>query len=280
MTASPRVLLARLPIPRPVQGQQEIPIHQGMVPWVAGIGALLILCGITLWLSLGYHAGFYTLNDVGKAVSPELWASLTLLGDTRIALALLLLLVYRSPQLLPATLIASIPVTLCVHLCKNLASLPRPASVLDPGTFQIIGEVLRKGSFPSGHSATIGVIAALLLLISQRTSVRIAVITVMSAVAMSRVMVGAHWPVDALVGAGLGMLSGLAGYQLARRYRLMQHIASQWSLVALLLVAAVTTFFVESGYPQGQYFAMCVAAAGLVRYHYQLLSNRLQSDSL
>lgn len=274
------ILLARLHQLRPVaEYQQRIPIHRQVVFLIVGVSCVLLLSALLLTQLYGYHGLFAELNGWGARLPGQIWAAITLLGDTRVALAFLLIFVYRNPQILPATLFAAVPVTLVIHFFKNFYQLERPAAVLNVDSFNLIGKALKAGSFPSGHSATIGVIAALLILISRYGFQRVVVIVLMLVVAVSRVMVGAHWPVDTFVGSAIGLLFGLMGYWLSTRYQLLRGRVSQWLLVALLLVAAYTTFFNNGGYPSGHYFAMAIALVALISYHFHLLSQLRQPSS-
>lgn len=236
------------------------------------LAASVALLGLALLTTLisGYHGGFVPLNSFGSHFPDSFWASLTLLGDTRVAIALLLFFVYRNPQLLPATLIATIPATIVVHGYKQGLAMPRPAAVLDPDQIHIIDHILRSGSFPSGHSTTIGVIAALLVLLSNRRALQGGLLAVMLLVGVSRVMVGAHWPVDVLTGCGIGLLSGLFGYWVTCRYRLGRSPWSRWLLLILPLYAALSVYAYDGGYPHGHLVAMLLATAALLRFGVQL----------
>lgn len=236
---------------------------------LAVAGAALVLA-LALRFAGGYHAGFLTLNRLGTLLPPGFWAGVTLLGDTREALALLLLPAFRHPRILPAFLLAALPATLVVQGFKQLLSQARPAAVLDPGSFQQIGALLQAHSFPSGHSTTFGVLAALLLCLAQRRWQRGLILLGLALGPLSRVMVGAHWPVDILTGTAIGLLSGLGGYALAVRYALCRQAWSQWLAIALPLLAAVTVPFYDGGYPQGHRFATLVTLGVLALYLFQL----------
>lgn len=130
----------------------------------------------------------------------------------------------RAPQAW-AAVVASVPTAGLVSvLGKHWFAGTRPAAVLDPSSFTLIGEVLRYSSFPSGHSITAFAAASAVLatlLPSPRTSrARLAVaagVTLALMIALSRVAVGAHWLTDILAGGAAGWLAGLSGAALARR---------------------------------------------------------------
>lgn len=170
------------------------------------------------------HDAFLMLNQVFSYLPSGFWAMITLLGDASILMLTLALFVLIKPQVWFAVL-ASIPMgALFSVLGKHWASVPRPASVIEPSLFNVIGPLLQHYSLPSGHSVTAFAVAAALLATlvptprSQRDWTLVGcVLGFACLIAMSRVAVGAHWPLDLLTGAAGGWLSGLIGAALARR---------------------------------------------------------------
>ena len=72
-------------------------------------------------------------------------------------------------------------------------------------------------AYPSAHtSVAVGVVCALWPWM--RTSQRVAGVTVAVLVALNRVYIGAHWPVDLLGGAAIGLLSGSSCWLIATRW--------------------------------------------------------------
>jgi membrane-associated phospholipid phosphatase len=170
---------------------------------------------------------FIALNLALTAWPGQVWSNLTLLGDATVLIPLLSLLIIWRPQAW-AAMLAAAPVALVLSLTvKHLAVVPRPAAVLDRHLFTIIGETLSAhNSFPSGHAVTIfaGVTAVLVTLILPPRSWRywillIAALLVTVTVGLSRIAIGAHWPLDVPVGALFGLIAGLSGAALARRYQ-------------------------------------------------------------
>jgi len=98
---------------------------------------------------------------------------------------------------------------------------------------------------PSGHSLTvfagIGVILLCFSLKARHWPVAALLVLLAVLVALSRVMVGAHWPADVLAGAG----SGLAVALLAQRWEAsqawqpyLQRRPAQWGLLLTEIVLA------------------------------------------
>jgi len=268
-------LKARLYRLQPAHQATPVPESRRSQSCLLWVSLLALLSALLCWALFGYHAGFIALNRSGSVLPDACWESLTLLGDARLALALLLFVIYRHPYLLPAALLAILPSLLIIQGFKRGMPVERPASVLAPEQYHAIGELLHLGSFPSGHAATVAILAALLLLISSSDRQRALILSLLGLAAVSRVMIGAHWPVDVLVGTAVGLLSGWFGYVIAGRYRLGRHPLSQWCSVALLAVAALSTFGSDGGYPEGHATAMLLAGLALARYLNQLYGRTL-----
>ncbi|MBD2858538.1 phosphatase PAP2 family protein [Spongiibacter sp. KMU-158] len=255
---------------RPFRHLRELP------RWNFTCGLILAYCLIAfalaagIYFSQGYHGLFIDLNHGGAFLGSEFWAQLTVLGDTRVALALLLIVIYRHPQLLSATLIACLPTTLIIQLFKRTTEIARPSGFLDAELFHQTGKVLKMGSFPSGHSATAGVLFGLMILIAHTRTNKILLLSTLFLVALSRVMVGAHWPVDILVGSSIGLLCAVFAYWLSHKYRLCSAVSSQWSVVGLLIYAAISNLSSDSGYPQAHIgtVVLCFSALAIYLAHF------------
>jgi membrane-associated phospholipid phosphatase len=202
--------------------------------------------------ALTNRALFSAINNAAMQLPAAAWSILTTLGDASVLFALLSPLLLIRPQALAAVL-AAVPLGgLFSVLLKRLFDAPRPAAVLDAAQFHLIGPLLSNHSFPSGHTisafaAAVAVLAALQppAYSGARPVIRfswllVATVSLASAVGISRVAVGAHWPIDVLAGAACGSLAGLSGAAASRRWPLLwQGVHSpQWLLVVLFGVAA------------------------------------------
>lgn len=183
---------------------------------------------------------------------PNLWSNLTQLGDAFLLLPLLSFFIIGRPAIW-AAFFGAIPVaSLLTHGGKTLATIPRPAAVLDSSYINVIGEKLAgSNSLPSGHTSTVfvaGTVILLMYVFSVRHSGRwlmvLAVIAVTTTLAISRVAVGAHWPLDIAIGALCGITGGLSGIYLTQRYtkwwHWMKHPTCQVTLGAILLFWSVS----------------------------------------
>lgn len=165
---------------------------------------------------------FRTLQAWSIEVPDDAWRLITWLGDTQLALALLAVVALpRHPRCLMAMVWAALPATVFVHGIK--ASLPaaRPLGVLGADNVHVIGTALHHGSFPSGHTATAFVAAGCLVLslpLARRWIWALPALSLAALVGLSRVAVGAHWPVDVLVGAAGGWACAALGVLATRRW--------------------------------------------------------------
>jgi membrane-associated phospholipid phosphatase len=234
--------------------QKTIPILSG-----SKLRYLLLLNLSAFFIFIGLYgrdAGYYTSSQINLfleinkdlCVTPKFWLNITMLGDVAVLLPILSLAVFRNTRLW-ASLIGSIPLALLLtHGGKLLFKIPRPAAIIDNSYFKITGGAL-KGftSLPSGHTLTIFAAVTVLLyfLIFEKKTAHpvlwsILLILVASVVAISRITVGAHWPVDVLAGAVLGGISGMSGVYLSNRYtswwRWMNNVKyAQFHIITILL---------------------------------------------
>jgi len=156
---------------------------------------------------------------------PWFWKNVTELGDALVFFPLIAFLIIRSPQTW-AALFGAVPLSaLLSSVGKSMTAVPRPAAVLEHDQFNIVGSALTgHTSLPSGHTITgIAIVTVLVssMMLAQPTKTRrywilMGGIIVGGLIAISRVAVGAHWPIDVLVGASIGIVGGGSGVLLAR----------------------------------------------------------------
>lgn len=192
---------------------------------------------------------FLTLNQLTKLMPDTFWAWLTFLGNGWGVFALSFPLLLLAPRLYTAGIFGGVISAIASTLLKNIFDLPRPASLLEDGSFYRIGEPLLYRSFPSGHTLTAFAIASALYFAAAPEKRRyLSTLFLMAAlVGLSRNAVGAHWLTDVMAGAGVGIWCGMVGAQLT------QHIPDRWLnpkglwswLIAISGVAAIYAHFTQ-----------------------------------
>lgn len=270
-------------------------VHNPANPWLAWVSVpiltILVLVLTVGWLNnwgfdrIGYahiqRDWFLALNSLLSAWPPQLWSNLTELGAAEILILVLAPMVVRYPRAW-AAMLGAVPVAALLSIAtKYFAAVPRPAAILDHQQFIVIGETLSKHSFPSGHSITVFA-AAIAILASLTFRPRswpqrlflLAVLGVAATVSLSRVAIGAHWPLDLAAGAAAGWIAGLSGAWLARRY------PGWWSwcqdsrgcrvLGALLLSASLLLMYIAQSTPYAAVTLWLAVSCGIATSLYLL----------
>jgi len=214
------------------------------VPPLAFAAAFLLL-----WATGTNEAWFYRLNGWSAATGPQVWAGITIFGDALVLLALALPILWYRPQWAWALLVAAIVTTVAIHTLKPWLDLPRPAAVLGAEAITIIGPELRAKAMPSGHAAAALTLAGALVPVMKGRGARTAVLLLMTLVALSRVVVGAHWPMDVMAGALIGWMSGMIALRLMGDRAWMTNRKAVAILAAAFAGCAVALFFTRTGYP-------------------------------
>ncbi|ASP40034.1 hypothetical protein CHH28_15740 [Bacterioplanes sanyensis] len=226
------------------------------------LGVALLFAGLLLWLQGGQAALFIQLNALTATLPDWLWANLTLLADTLWAVAALLIAASYRPRLLGQALLVLLVGGLIVHLGKAGFDAARPAKVLAEDAFHIIGPTLKHHSFPSGHAFTAMAAAGLLAMTFTRFAAIILVVGL--AAAVSRVAVGAHWPLDVLVGGGLGLLTAWGCIVWSNNRAWVHSNGWRFSAMCLLTLATLALAFHDDRYPDTQLLTVVTSLLALV----------------
>lgn len=227
-------------------------ISARLPPWpvILSIPAVLAVFMLLLQLSGASVALFRWLNAFSRYTGEPLWANITLFGEGLLAVALLAPIARWRRDIAWSLFLSALIATAVVLGLKDLFAMPRPALVLAASDFNIIGPQLSVASFPSGHTATITIFATVMMLHLRRAYVYAIAVLAVLLVGLSRVVVGAHWPMDVLGGMLLGWLLALAGIRLAQH--LSFGVERNWQTAVCLfsLTAAVLFWGAETGQHQ------------------------------
>ncbi|MEY4295285.1 MAG: hypothetical protein RLY82_973 [Pseudomonadota bacterium] len=221
---------------------------------------------------------FLWLNHACAALPDWIWASLTITGHTSMVFALFgafLLPGFKRPTIITALFATAIVGGIVSTALKESFKIMRPPAVLAPEQFHLIGHKLELVSFPSGHTLTAFAVAALLIFgLSLRGWRLLGVLALACAIGLSRVAVGAHWPLDVAGGAALGFacgwLGGLAGKSIHRQAWADSRLYGFIQIAIILLVSA-SLFATQMGYSDALIWQITTGVIGMTFSTYSLL---------
>ncbi|MDE3247414.1 MAG: phosphatase PAP2 family protein [Bacteroidota bacterium] len=176
------------------------------------------------FMFINHHLGQY----------PNIIYNITQVGDALIFLSLLSIFIVYAPKLWEALLSASLLSMVLSSVLKNLFLVPRPAVALDNSSFIIIGErAVGHASLPSGHSITVFTTLTVLMFafMPRKTGYKVLWILLTAVtgllIAFTRVGVGAHYPLDVIIGSIVGFISGLSGIFISRNYKIWAWVGNK-----------------------------------------------------
>jgi len=165
---------------------------------------------------------------------PNALINLTQVGNELILLSFLSIFFVYAPNLWDSLISASLVSAVISFLLKRFFAVPRPAAVFDHNNFNIIGETLSgKTSLPSGHAITVFTVFTVLLFAFmpkyQKLKSLWYLLFMISGLILvfTRVGVGAHYPLDVIIGSIIGYLSGLTGIFISRKYKIWNWIENK-----------------------------------------------------
>jgi len=257
---------ASVPNPPPGASSKSSSPAAAFAWWPLLAGAILVVAGVVVWRDPALNeAGFHAVNDLGPA-APALWSALSVAGLALSAWIYLVAFAQARPERVARLLWICAVGGIIINQVKHRLPSPRPLLALGPEHVHVIGEGLRIGSMPSGHSAMAFVVLTLMLAErrehpaadGQRFAAAAAAVgwaLLAFGIALSRLAVSAHWPGDALFGSGLGLLfSGLAprawpvgAMTRGVASRTGQRLVAFSLLVCALCIAATPAVFAAAG---------------------------------
>jgi hypothetical protein len=169
---------------------------------------------------------------------------------------------------------------------KKFFSVARPVSVMEPGVLHLMGvPVTGMSSMPSGHALTAGAVLAVIWFTqtSHEPNRRfpyagLVALLIALLVAFSRIMIGAHWPADVLVGLGIGMLMAFAAHWHEQRQPWANALNKgfwTWVIIVLQFISAGILFWSAAENPLEVMPNLLLGIGALLlaifsfRHHYQ-----------
>lgn len=179
--------------------------------------------------------------------------NITQFGDAFIFLSCLSVLIKSSPRLWKSLFFTLIFGGIFSKILKDCFKIPRPAEYFGSKSFVIVGcENFGFSSLPSGHSITVFSILTVLYFsfLPKPNNKKILYVLGLSLfgllVALSRVAVGAHYPLDTIFGGLIGIFCGIIGILVSNKVNIpfsVNSIKNQWILLSLLFVSTIIILF-------------------------------------
>lgn len=211
------------------QHLEDVSIRHLIVPIILLVGMAIYLYANDALFPSGYvdvqRELFMNLN-AHLSNMPRLQLNLTQLGNAVIFLSVLSVSFVKKPALWKALISASVVSAIFARLLKIWFLVPRPAQAFNPESFTVLGNTLwGYHSCPSGHSITIFTTLTVLMFAfmpyrrSEKITWYIFTMVVGLFIALSRVAVGAHHPLDVVIGCVVGYMSGVIGICIINRHK-------------------------------------------------------------
>ena len=234
-------------------------------PWVWLIPAFTLVAAAVILLFDTNRSLFLIVNHWGRGeFGTTFWANATILGDTLVAFSLLGLLARKRPDIIWALLIAALFATVWVHALKPLFDNLRPLAVLGSDMINVIGVELHRNSFPSGHTTTAFTLAGVICLRGIHPALAITVLLLATLAGISRVVVGAHWPIDILAGALGGWIAAVLGVAMGNKWAVPLGKVAQIVITLILLVCGLTLLFLHDVQYPAVGLQMLVAVSSVI----------------
>ena len=206
---------------------------------------LLPMVAVFFYSSMNQSLFFQVNGNVYSWLSNWFWVMLTNLGDGFFLFPLTLLLFFKRPDKQLAVILTMVAGAVLLNGGKELLPSLRPVGELGLDRVNVLGPVLKTDTMPSGHTGTVFLLVGLTFLYSGRR-IFWPVLLIASLTALSRVVVGAHWPFDIFLGAWLGIIAALIGDYLASKT--VSGLKSRVFFIFLGLLCAGVLPFYDNGF--------------------------------
>lgn len=194
---------------------------------------------------------FLKLNDI-LSIYPNLAYNITYLGDALVLFPFMFIFLFIKPKLWEAILTASLFTLITSALLKLIFAVPRPAAMINMETFTIMGRPnILHTSLPSGHAMTAFMVISILLYafmpkkISSRIIWTTLLITIGLIIGFSRVVVGAHYPLDVVVGCILGYIMAIFGIKITTKLNWLNWLKNRKFYPIIMLIFSIWGYLIS-----------------------------------
>jgi len=165
---------------------------------LAPVIALVVLCLAFFPVRAFNVSLFLMLNGFHSSWSDSVWLGFTTLGDGYLLAIILGAFLVVNPRVTCLGLCLLVLSSLAMHVIKFSFPMMRPAGVLE--AVHVVGPLLKSGAFPSGHTvASFSSGLTLAYFCSSRVAAG-GILGLAMLISLSRIFVGAHFPLDVLGG--------------------------------------------------------------------------------
>lgn len=194
----------------------------------------------------------YWINTNSTAFLDNLFSLITILGEAGVLMAIIGYYFWTRDKekgiVLTYTLFLSL---LTMGFLKAIFRTPRPFNTLDvKGVRQ---HTATGYSFPSGHSTGASTVYTSICVFEKKTKVTIICIIIFLSVAISRVYLRVHWPLDVFIGTGIGIIFALWVSQILFKIISEKVYYSRFlniSLIIGFILTFIFTLLIILGYDQ------------------------------
>ena len=184
---------------------------------------------------------FIGLNSAGAFINQTALTFLTEFGNAAVLLIASVIPIYYSRKFFRLIISSTLIGILLSRGLKILLDIPRPGAILPREEFFVIEPLLTSQSVPSGHAFSLFLFFSCLVVSGMiKKNYFVLLIFAFSLIAFTRILVGAHWPMDILIGASLGFSLPLLLASLADRSSKILDTLYSVFFIILLSVALYT----------------------------------------
>ena len=197
---------------------------------------------VNQYISVQKDLLFYLNNSLSTYSSFQY--NITQLGDALILFPLLSIFIVYAPKILEIILTSGVFSLLASVILKKLSAGPRPADIFENGEIVIIGKAIihHGNSTPSGHSVTIFMVTSILMfaLMPKKNTPKILwflfMILIGIGISISRIAIGAHYPIDVASGCLIGFITAILGIKISNKFNWRNWIKSRYNMIFIVLI--------------------------------------------